>query len=64
ATATNVSGGTAASQVTLSTTAADFVTAISKTVGTCDLSYRPSATAGQGTGSDFLTVTYTLTAAS
>ena len=62
-TATNVSGGTAAAQVTLSTTATSFVTGIATTVGSCDLSYAASATAAQGTGSDVHTVLYTLTAA-
>lgn len=61
--AQNVSGGTAASEVTLSTTAADFVTAVSQTTGSCDLAYTASATAAQGTGSDVHTVTYTVTAA-
>jgi hypothetical protein len=59
--AQSVSGGTAAPEVTLSTTAADFVTGISKTVGTCTLGYTTAATAAQGTGSDVHTVTYTLT---
>jgi len=62
--AQNVTGGTAAAQVTLTNSATDFVTGISKTVGTCDLAYTASATAAQGTGSDLHTVTYTLTAAS
>lgn len=60
--AANVSGGTAASQVTLSTTPADFVTAISTTTGGCDLSYEASATAAQGTSSNTYTITYTITA--
>jgi predicted secreted protein len=61
--AQNVTGGTAASEVTLSTTAADIVTGISTTKGTCDLQYTGSATAAQGTGTDtHTTVTYTLTA--
>ena len=60
--AQTVSGGTAAAEVTLSTTAADFVTGISTTIGTCDLSYTAQATAAQGTGSDAHVVTYTLTA--
>ena len=62
-TAANVTGGTAAAQVTLSDSAQDFVTAIATTVGSCDLSYVASATAAQGTGSDVHTVLYTLTAA-
>lgn len=61
--AQNVTGGTAAAEVTLSTTAEDFVTGIATTTGGCDLRYTASATAAQGTGSDVHTVTYTLTAA-
>ena len=60
-TATNVTGGTAAGQVNLSTTATDLVTGVAMTTGTCDLSYVASATAAQGTGSDVHTVLYTLT---
>lgn len=60
--ADNVSGGTAAPEVTLSTTAVDFVTGVSQSSGSCDLSYTASATAAQGTGSDSHTVTYTITA--
>ncbi|MEW5768086.1 MAG: hypothetical protein AB1797_10780 [bacterium] len=61
--AQNVAGsGTAAPQVTLSTTATNFVTSISTATGGCDLGYTASATAAQGTGSDAHTVTYTLTA--
>lgn len=60
--ATGVTGGTAALEVTLSTTAADLVTGISTTTGGCTLQYTASATVGQGTGSDVHTVTYTLTA--
>jgi molybdopterin-binding protein len=59
--AQNVTGGTAASEVTLSTTAGDFVTGVATTTGGCDLQYTASATAAQGTGSDVHTVTYTLT---
>ena len=59
--AQNVTGGTAAAEVTLSTTAADFVTGIATTTGGCDLQYTASATVSQGTGSDVHTVTYTLT---
>jgi len=61
--AQNVNGGTAASEVTLSDTAQDFVTAVGTTIGNCDLAYTASATAAQGTGSDIHTVTYTITAA-
>ena len=56
-------GGSAASEVTLSTTAADLVTGVSQSSGGCDLAYTASATAAQGTGSDVHTVTYTVTAA-
>jgi hypothetical protein len=59
--AQNVTGGTAAAEVTLSTTATDFVTGVATTTGGCDLQYTASATAAQGTGSDVHTVTYTLT---
>lgn len=60
--AANVSGGAAASEVTLSTTATDFVTAIGTTIGGCDLNYTAEATVSDGTGSNVHTVTYTLTA--
>ena len=60
--AQTVTGGTAAAEVTLSTIAANFVTGIATTTGSCDLSYTAQATAAQGTGSDAHVVTYTLTA--
>lgn len=60
--AENVVGGTACAEVTLSTSAADFVTNVSTTTGSCDLAYTASATAGQGTGSDVHAVLYTVTA--
>lgn len=59
--AQNVNGGTAATEVTLSTTPTNFVTDVATTTGGCDLQYTASATAAQGTGSDVHTVTYTLT---
>ena len=59
--AQNVTGGTAAAEVTLSTTATDFVTGVATTTGGCDLQYTASATAAQGTGSDVHSVIYTLT---
>ncbi len=59
--AQNVTGGTAAIEVTLSTTATNFVTGVDKTTGGCDLQYTASATAAQGIGSDIHKVTYTLT---
>lgn len=64
ATAASVSGGTTAGPVTVSTSAADFVTGISTTVGSCTLQYDASAQAGDGTGSEVHTVTYTLIDAS
>jgi predicted secreted Zn-dependent protease len=60
-TAANVSGGTSAGQVTLSTTAQNFVTGVSQVAGTCDLDYVASAEVTDGTGTDTHTVTYTLT---
>jgi len=60
-TASSVTGGTSAGQVTPTTTAQDFVTGISTTTGSCDLSYNASATASDGTGSDAHTITYTIT---
>lgn len=58
--AKNVKGGTAASEVTLSTTGQLFVTGIEKTTGSCKLKYTASATAAQGTGTDKHIITYTL----
>jgi len=65
--AVNVSAGdgTAAGQVTLSTTAEDLVTNIPAAVlvsdpGTCTLHYTASATAANGTGSDSHTITFTI----
>ena len=60
-TATGVTGGTAAAQVTLTTTTTDFVTGIALGTGGCDLSYTASCTAGQTAGSEVHTVTYTIT---
>jgi len=60
--AQSVTGGIAAPEVTLGNTAADLVTGVSRTTGSCTLRYTASATAVQGTGSDVHTVTYTLTA--
>lgn len=58
--AQNVTGGTAGSEVTIGTSAQDFVSSISTTVGSCDLQYTASATLSDGTGSDVHTITYTL----
>lgn len=63
AVAQGVSGGTAAPEVTVTDTAADFVTGIAKTIGVCDIQYTAQATAAQGTGSDVHTITFTLTGA-
>lgn len=60
-TAGSVTGGTSAGQVTLSTTAADFVTAIVLGNGGCDLEYVASATSADAAGSEVHTVTYTIT---
>ncbi|MBW8001591.1 MAG: hypothetical protein FVQ80_06165 [Planctomycetes bacterium] len=60
--ATSISGGTATAPQTPTTTAADFITGVATTIGTCDLTYVGSATAAEGTGSDAHTITYTLTA--
>ena len=60
--AQNVTGGSAAAIVTLSTTDTDFVTAITRTLGGCDLAYTATAIAANGTGVDNHTVTYTITA--
>jgi hypothetical protein len=64
AVAQNVTGGTAASQVTVDNTADDFVTGVATTVGGCDIQYTGQATASEGTGSDVHTITFTLTDAS
>lgn len=60
--AQNVTGGTGTAPVELSTTAVDFITDISATIGNCDLAYTASAAAADGTGTENHTVTYTLTA--
>jgi hypothetical protein len=57
-----VTGGTGVSgEVTLTTSAQDFVTDVATTTGSCDLQYNAVATASDGTGSEVHTVTYTLT---
>lgn len=65
--AVNVSAGdgTAAGQVTLSTTAADLIVSIPAGVlvsdpGNCTLHYRAAATAANGTGSDNHLITFTI----
>jgi hypothetical protein len=57
-----VTGGTAASEVTVTDTPTNFVTGIATTTGGCDIRYTAQATAAQGTGSDVHTITFTLTA--
>jgi hypothetical protein len=59
--ATGVTGGTAAAEVTLTTTPTNYVTGIAETLGGCTSSYTASATAAQGTGSDVHVVTFTIT---
>jgi len=58
--ALNPTVGTAASQVTLSTTAADLLTNIGRSSGTCGLLYTAIALASQGTGTDAHTITFTV----
>jgi hypothetical protein len=52
--------GTAASQVTLSTTANDLVLNIGRSSGSCGLLYTAVALASQGTGTDSHTITFTV----
>jgi hypothetical protein len=52
--------GTASPEVTLSTTASDFLINLGRTVGQCTLRYTGVALASQGTGSDAHTITYTV----
>jgi len=60
AVATGVSGGSAASEVTLTTTAQDFITGIATTTGSGTIQYTSVATSAQGTGSDIHTITITI----
>ena len=60
--AQTVTGGSAASEVTVTDTPTSFVTGIAKTTGGCAIQYTAHATAAQGTGSDVHTITFTLTA--
>ncbi len=53
--------GTAASEVALSTAAADFLFDIGRSSGSCAIRYTALALASQGTGSDAHTVTFTIT---
>ncbi len=57
--------GTAVGEIALTTSASDFVVDIPAGIpvgdpGTCTLRYAASATASDGTGTDFHTVTYTI----
>ena len=61
-TAGSVTGGTSGGQITLSTTAVDFVTGVALGSGGCDLEYVASATSADAAGSEVHTVTFTLTA--
>jgi hypothetical protein len=58
--ATGVSGGTAAAELTVSTTAQDFITGIATTTGSGTIQYTGVATSAQGTGSDIHTITITI----
>jgi hypothetical protein len=52
--------GTAAPEVTLSTTAADFMINLGRSSGTCTLQYSGYALASTGVGSDSHTITFTI----
>jgi hypothetical protein len=54
--------GTAAPEVTLSTTATDFMTNVGRSSGTCTLQYSGYALASKGVGSDSHTITFTIIA--
>lgn len=55
------SQGTAAAEITLSTTATNLITGVGRTAnGLCTLKYTGVALASQGTGSDNHTITFTL----
>jgi len=58
--ALNPTQGTAASQVTLSTTAQDFLLNIGRSSGTATLQYTGIALASKGTGSDAHVITFTV----
>lgn len=59
--ALNPTQGTAAAEVTLSTTATNFMTNVGRTLGSCTLQYTGSALATEGTATDTHTVTFTIT---
>ena len=52
--------GTASSEVTLSTTATDFMLNVGRSSGSCSLKYTGIALASQGTGSDAHSITFTV----
>jgi hypothetical protein len=58
--ATGVSGGTAASEVTISNVSQDFITGVATTTGSGTTRYTASATVAGGTGSDVHTITFTI----
>ena len=58
--ATGVTGGTAATEVTVSNVAQDYVTGVSTTTGSGTTRYTASASAAGGTGSDVHTITFTI----
>lgn len=56
----NPTVGTPSAQVTLPTTAVDFITNIARTMGSCLLKYTATALASKGTGTDTHSVTFTV----
>jgi hypothetical protein len=60
--ALNPTRGAAAPEVTLSTTAANFMTGIGRSLGTCMLKYTGIAYASQGIGTDNHIITFTVQA--
>lgn len=59
--AVSPTAGVAASPATLSTVAADLITGIGRSMGSCSLRYTVIALASQGTGTDSHTITFTVT---
>jgi hypothetical protein len=58
--ALNPTQGTAAPEVTLSTTANDFLLNMGRSTGTCTLKFTGIAMASEGTGTDSHTITFTV----
>jgi hypothetical protein len=58
--ATSPTAGTAAPEVTLSTTDKDFMTNVGRSSGTCTLQYSGYALASTGVGTDSHTITFTI----